>query len=77
MFKVIRQRHTIQRAIRVGRNQTFRGHSKYIQRQSNVSIIQQNASPGIRHMTSGVGGSNDAMLIATGLGVLGITGTLV
>ena len=77
MFKIIRQQQTIRRAIRLGREQTSRGHSKYIQRQSNVSTIQQKTSVGVRRMTSGGAGGNDAMLIATGFGVLGVTCTLV
>lgn len=74
MFKLVRHQNTIKNALQCTQRQLVRNHSKAFYRPH----IHQNGRAGIRKMTTSNGeGSNDAALIAAGMGILGVTGYMV
>ena len=73
MFKLVRQQNTIKEALRCTQRQMVRNYSKAHHRPH----LHQNGRVGIRKMATNGEGSNDAALIAAGMGILGVTGYLV
>lgn len=74
MFKLVRHQNTIRNALQCTQRQMVRNYSKAFNRPH----IHHNGRAGIRKMATTNGeGSNDAALIAAGMGILGVTGYMV
>ena len=74
MFKLVRHQNTIKNALQCTQHQMVRNYVKAFNRPH----IHQGGRISIRKMATGNGeGSNDAALIAAGLGILGATGYMV
>lgn len=70
MFKLVRQQNTIKQALRCTQRQVARSYSK--------SRLHQNERVGFRKMATSSGeGTNDAVLVTAGMGILGATCYLV